>query len=515
MSSCKPESRLGLVFAVAGEEPLAEAVAFRVLHEGGNAVDAAVAMGFALAVTIPHLGGVGGDFFALVREPDGRVWFVNGSGHAPRRLTREMLESRGYTSVPSRGPLSPTVPGLVGGLRLLWEKGGTMEWGRLLEPARRLAREGFPASPGYVRSLQAYKGLLEGDPGSRETYLRGAPKRPGDPVRFPGLARLLELVADDPWSFYRGEPARAVEEYLSSLGGVLTAGDLGEYSPETGRPLMLEYRGWRLWEMPPNTQGLTTLHIMGVLEQWRLPRSVEDRFYYILSAAAPAYRARDRHLGDPRWMRHSPEELLSEEWLEGLRAEARSGPPSCLHMGRAGAGSGDTTFYAVADGEGRVVAAIQSLFMPFGSTVTEPRFQVTLHGRANGFTLEPGLPNALEPGKRPLHTLSAVIAESPDGGVYAVGTSGGHYRPQQHALLLTSIIDHGAEPGEAVALPRILWTPGTCSLVADPDAPRPPLPGYEMRSGRTGVASIVWVRERLRGSAVDPRGDGVPLVGAP
>ncbi|MEB3816760.1 MAG: gamma-glutamyltransferase family protein [Desulfurococcales archaeon] len=500
---------------VASEEPLASAVGLGILLRGGNAVDAAVAVSFALSVVAPHLGGVGGDFFSLVMTPGGRVYFFNGSGQAPARLTPELLEGLGYREAPSRGPLAPTVPGMVGGLYLMWRRLGSLEWRDLVEPAIRLAGEGFPVPPSLAAAIGEHKELLGIDPGSRATYLEGLEARPGGPARLPGLARLLEGVAEDPWFLYRGEPAERIEEYLSERGGVLASSDMRAYEPVESEPLSLDYRGWRLWEMPPNSQGATSLHILAILERVGapIPRRPLERVPLLVAASLPAYRFRDREIGDPRYMRVKPWELVSDSLLDRLAGEAPGQPPPCKN--RSQAGGGDTTFYIVVDADGMVVAGIQSLFYHFGSGVTEPTYQLTLNGRVNGFTLERGLPNTLAPGKRPLHTLSALVAESPEGEVAVMGSSGGHFRPQQHALLATSIIDHGMSPGEAVAAERVLWKPYTCELVADEgieEVPGMP-PGYRVTHGRTGVAAAAL---RVAGGywilATDPRGDGYPYI---
>lgn len=497
--------------AVASEEPIASAVGLWILSLGGNAVDAAVGVSLALAVVAPHLGGIGGDYFALIHTPGGETLFIDGSGPAPSQLTRDLLVSRGYERVPRRGPLSTTVPGMIDALYEMWRRLGSLEWKSIVMRVARLADEGFPAPPSLARAVEAYRSILSQDPGSRETYLLRDQLRPGDPVRFPGLAKLLQLIADDPRSFYEGEPAERIEEYLAERGGVLSRDDMGRYHSEWRTPVSITYRGWRVWEMPPNTQGVTTLHMLSILEQWSLPRDPSDRFYYILSAAVPAYKARDAELGDPRYMTMSVEELLSPNYTSMLRSMAARGPPSCAGV-NSGAGFGDTTYYAVVDREGMVVSGIQSLFMPFGSAITEPDYQVTLHGRASGFTMEPGRPNTVAPGKKPLHTLSAVIMESNDR-IIALGASGGHFRPQQHALLVTSIVDHGYTLGEAVALPRLLWDPGSCRVVADRGARESRVPpGYEVVYGRTGVAAAVMLGDSVVWAATDPRGDGYPAI---
>ncbi|MEB3806317.1 MAG: gamma-glutamyltransferase family protein [Desulfurococcales archaeon] len=502
----------GRKLGVATEEPLASAAAARVLFLGGNAVDASVAASLVLGVVAPHLGGLGGDYFALIRTPDGRVDYVNGSGHAPRGLKRELFLDRGLRSVPPRGPLSPTVPGMIDALYRMWRRHGSMEWRDLVEPAIRLAREGFPAPPSLAKAIKTHASELAKDPGSRRTYLENTPMEPGTTVKFEGLARLLEEIAGDPRSFYEGSPAERIEEYLAERGGVLALDDMRTYEAAFEDPVNASYHGWTVWEMPPNTQGITTLHMLKVLEQWRLPRDPRSRLYYILSAAGVVYEARDRELGDPRYMKMNVEELLSEDYIGMMRSIAARGPPECARLAGASSGDGDTTHYTVMDGDGMIVSGIQSLFQPFGSMVTEPVYQVTLHGRASGFTLQPGRPNTLEPGKKPLHTLSAVIAVAGDR-ILSLGVSGGHFRPQQHAFLVTSVVDHGYSIGEAIALPRLLWTPWTCRLTVDPGVGAWGVPpGYEVVAGRTGVANGLYSWPGGLAVATDYRGDGYPVA---
>ncbi|MET1101815.1 MAG: gamma-glutamyltransferase family protein [Pyrodictiaceae archaeon] len=488
---------------VVSEEPLASMAGARILEKEGNAVDAAVATSLALAVVTPHLGGIGGDFFALVRTPEGEVYFVNGSGYAPSRLTRELVREKGYTSMPSRGPLSITVPGMVDALYTLWRRWGSLEWATLVEPAEALARNGFPAPPSLVKAIKSNLEVISRDPGSKQTYLELGIEEPGDPVVFPGLAELLGMVKEDPRSFYEGEPAERIEEYVSSLGGVLSKGDMKLYHASEDTPLSIEYHGWRVYEMPPNTQGITTLHMLMLLEDKKLPKNTLLRLRHLLQAAKKAYAVRDKYIGDPRFMRLKSKELLSKEVLENISWEPQP-------MG----GGEDTTFFAVVDREGVIVAGIQSLFYPFGSAITEPKYQVTLNNRAQGFTLKEGYPNTLAPLKKPLHTLSAVIMEN-SSHVIALGLSGGHLRPQLHALLITSIIDHGMDVGEAISAPRAVWQPGSNRIIVDKgfaDKITPP-EGYELVEGRTGVASAIDVRldKGTRVLATDPRGDGYPL----
>lgn len=496
---------------VASEEPLASSIGASILDRGGNAVDAAIATSLALSVLVPHLGGIGGDYFALIAMPEGEVYFVNGSGHSPARLTKSLLAEKGLDRVPSTGPLSPVVPGIIDALHLLWKRFGSLEWSELVEPAERLAREGFPAPPSLVSAISSNASLLSRDRGSKETYLEQDIREPGQPVAFPGLASLLSMVKEDPRSFYSDEPAEAIEEYLSSIGGVLSKGDMRSYHAYSDEPVSIGYRGWKITEMPPNTQGITTLHILSLLEEEDLPRDPLERLPQLLSAAIPAYRARDEYIGDPRYMRVKARELLSKEFIEALRREKTTALETV-------GGSADTTFYVAIDREGIVVAGIQSLFNPFGSGVTEPKFQITLNSRAQSFTLRENHPNTLLPYKRPLHTLSAVIATPPEEDrVYALGLSGGHLRPQLHALLLTSIIDHGMGLVEAISAPRAVWLPGSCQVIVDKGFESKVsriAPHCSIKAGRTGVAAGLTLN-RATGVALlatDSRGDGLPVA---
>ncbi len=492
---------------VASEHVLASLAGVKVLERGGNAVDAAIAVSFTLAVVLPHLGGIGGDFFALVWR-DARVYFFNGSCGAPRRLAKR-IEELGLKEVPEHGPLSINVPGMVEGLHLLWKRLGSLEWRELVKPAIELARKGFPMSHGLARAISSLQSELEKDEGSRNTYLAAKPK-PSMVVSFKGLAGLLEAVAEDPRSFYEGEPAEAIVEYVSRYGGVLELDDLRGCRAEEAEPIRLDYRGYTVYEMPPNTQGVTTLHVLALMERFgvsKLKRRSREWVEMLLKIYGAAYWARDSFVGDPAYMEKSVEELLSPSFIDELAKRAGHEPAWRVR------GDGDTTFYAVADAEGTVVAGIQSLFHPFGSYITEPRFQVTLNSRASGFTVKPGHVNRVEPGKKPLHTLSAMILER-GGTVIGLGLSGGHFRPQLHSQLIDAIVDRGMDVQQAIEEPRFVWHPGETRITAEQGVATA-IPGYtvEVRRypSRLGVAAAVVAEGRVRKGYVDVRGDGVAV----
>ena len=499
----------GLGGVVASEHGLASFVGARILSAGGNAVDAAVATSLALAVLVPHLGGVGGDFFMLYRSPDGRVYHVNGSSIAPKGMSVEEFKRRGLESVPERGVLSALVPGMLKGLYESWRRFGSLEWSELVRPARDLASRGFPLPRSTSRAVYLLRGCLEKDPGSRQAVLRHLLADPGTPVRLPGLASLLAGYAEDPEYPYRGDPAEALEEYVSSRGGLITAEDLRALRAEALDPVSMEYGDSRIYEMPPNTQGITTFHVLMFLQDLGGMKGLgplsAERAERLASAARIAYTIRDEHLGDPRYMKLGVEELLDTARLRSLASITEE------FSGRSGTPRGfDTTFFAVADGEGGVVAGIQSLFQAFGSCVTEPTFQITLNNRALGFTLEEGKPSTLRPGAKPLHTLSALIVEDLNGGrVAALGASGGHLRPQQHALFVTNLEDYRMDVLEAINIPRAVWDPGRNTIIYED--------GWEPREGwekvaRIGVANAVEVVGNTKKEYTDGRSEGLPVA---
>ena len=499
---------------VASEHPLASLIGSRVI-ERGNAVDAAVSTSLTLSVTLPHLGGLGGDFFALIKDPEGKVFFVDGAGFSPKALSRELMLEKGFRNMPSHGPLAITVPGIVDGLRVMWERFGSLEWADLVMEVERVAREGFPVSGSLASSVELLRSSLSRDEGSAYTYLK-TPISEGSVVRFPGLSRALQLIAEDPRSFYEGDIAERISTYIRKAGGVIEPDDFRVFKASLGEPLKGSYRGRAVYEMPPPTQGVTTLHILKLLEQIDLLRfrpESRERVETLLKAAIPSYRARDSYVTNPDHMEVSVEELLSKEFIRRLREEFNGASPDSL--GCVG-GGGDTTFFAVADKEGFLVAGIQSLFYPFGSYVTEPHYGITLNSRASSFSLDPRHVNRLEPRKRTMHTLSAVIIEDGEREL-VLGLSGGHYRPLLHAQILTNIIDYSMPVQEAIEHPRFIWEVGTRKVVME-EGLEPSIKGFNVSirkyPSRLGVAAAVEVKAGVRSGYCDIRGDGLP-VGLP
>jgi gamma-glutamyltranspeptidase/glutathione hydrolase len=486
--------------AVASEHPLASLAGYDVLRGGGNAFDAAVATSFTLAVTSHHIGGLGGDFFAMLYEArTGKVHCLNSSGWAPSGLTLDLIASKGG-SIPTYGPLSCVIPGQTAGVCEAHRKFGSVEFSKLLAPAAGYAAKGFPASEGLSRSLSL--AWEQFSPEARSAFSRdGTPPAPGAWIRQEALARTIgEIAKGGAEAFYLGEPAHEIQETLQRLGVPCAASDFRDFAPEWVRPLSLDYKGNTVFETPPNSMGATSLLMLKILSGRDLANDGPlsgARVAATMDAAQTAYDRKDRYLGDPRF-----EKVDLEAFMD-------ISPAPSTYSGRVA--DGDTTAFSIADSEGNVVSAIQSLFHHFGSRVFVPGCGVMLNDRAAGFRTEG--PNRVEPRKRPLHTLSSLIIETKGGGRIGIGTSGGDYRPLQHALFVTNLVDYRMRLEHAVDHPRFLWSEGR-ELLVEEGYETPPGTGYDVKMqpmpGHTGVCHAVETGDRLRKAVCDVRGDGAP-----
>jgi len=497
---------------VLSEHPLASVVGAMILRSGGNAVDAAVAVSFSLSVLQPHLSGLGGDYFALIYVRDSnKVYFINGSGYAPRGVSIDFMKDLGFKEMPLRSPYSITIPGMVDALHSMWRRFGTLEWGELLKPSIKLAREGFPQYPSLVNAVRDNYELLMSDEGSRKTYL-SSDTGVGNLIKFPNMGDALEAVAEDYRNFYEGEVAESIVNYLRGKGAPIDLTDFKEYRSRWGDVLRINYRGYDVYETPPNTQGVTTLHILKIMNELNIsslgPLS-RERVCLFLRIFKAAYSVRDRYVGDPNYVRV---DLLGDDVLQELfKLFNEQSLTTCNYLRHL---NGDTTYYVVIDRDGNVVSGIQSIFHHFGSGITEPRYGVTLNNRGSSFTLDPTHVNALAPRKLPLHTLSTVMVFKDGELRWVLGTSGGHFRPQIHVELLTNLIDYGMDPQSSVELQRFIWDLGS-GLVAEEGVDAGEIPGLNVRyvsyPSRLGVASILEIRDGVRVGASDIRGDGLGL----
>lgn len=444
--------------AVATSHPLAAQVGLRVLQEGGNAIDAAVATAAALAVLEPTGNGIGGDAFALVWDGQ-RLHGLNASGRAPRALTPAVFARQGLAEVPKDGWLPVTVPGAVSAWVALTRRFGSMPLARLLEPAARYAEEGHPIPPviaGYWRA--AAQRFAQWDDW-RQTFLPwGRPPEPGELFACPDQARTLRLIGEsDGEAFYRGELARAMARYAEQTGGFLTEEDLAAHQPEWVSPIRTTYRGFDVWEIPPNGQGLVALLALNILEDTELPSLPHlsaAQLHLIIEALKLAFADARRYIADPSAAPVPTAALLSKAYAAERRtliardaalAEAAPGVPR----------DGDTVYLCTADSQGRMVSYIQSNYMGFGSGVVVPGTGIALHNRGAGFTLEEGHPNQVAPGKRPYHTIIPAFLSRNGVPLAAFGVMGGDMQPQGHVQVVIGIVDYALNPQAALDAPRV------------------------------------------------------------
>jgi gamma-glutamyltranspeptidase/glutathione hydrolase len=487
--------------AVASEQPLASLAGYDVLRKGGNAFDAAVATSFALAVTFHPAGGLGGDFFGMFYEAKaGKVHCLMASGWSPSGLTIDLVKSRAGGQIPMYGPLTCVIPGYVAGVCEMHRKLGGSELRDLVSASAEYASNGFPAGEGICRSTASvYNDLSDG---AKKVFApNGRPPAPGEWIRQERLGKLISEVAEGgPRAFYSGWPAEKILETLQGLNVPTEKADFLDFAPEWVTPLKLDYRGTTVYEMPPNSMGATSLLILKLLSSARLSEAEplsKERIETTMEAALAAYARRDEMLGDPRFTKIDIGRFM--DTLPELGAR------------QARVRKGDTTAFSIADSEGNLVSGIQSLFHHFGSRVFVPECGIFLSNRGAGFSLDG--PNKVEPRKRPLHTLSSMLLEREGLPYMAIGTSGGDYRPLQHALFVTNAVDYAMPLEQVVGHQRFLWDGGNSLLVED-GYETEGLTGFDIQwlpmLGKTGVCQAVEVSDRSRKAVCDARGDGIP-----
>ncbi|MGF1571145.1 MAG: gamma-glutamyltransferase [Nodosilinea sp.] len=441
---------------------LASAAGRRILHQGGSAVDAAVAVNAVLSVVYPHMTGLGGDGFWLIyQRQTNRVYGLNGSGRAGGQVTRQRFAEQGLTTIPQRGPKSViTVPGGVSAWASAQGRFGRLPWAQLLQPAIELAEAGYPVSASQAGWTRLNAPLLRDYSDRFLPFLPGGePPQAGEILTNPTLAATLrQLATGGPEAFYRGDIARQIVAYLKSLGGWLTEADFADHTSTWVDPITTRYRGYTVGQLPPNTQGFTVLQMLNLIEPFDLQamgHGSADYYHLLVEATKLAFADRDRWLGDPAFHDIPLDQLISKGYSDRRRPRISMTQAQHPPAGRIG---GDTVYSAVVDGEGNAVSVIQSLYFDFGSAVVPPGLGFALQNRGALFSLEASHINALEPGKRPFHTLIPGLVLNGDGTPYLVlGTMGGEGQPQTQLALLTRVLDFGFTPQAAVELPRWVW----------------------------------------------------------
>jgi gamma-glutamyltranspeptidase len=444
-----------------------------IMAEGGNAIEAMVAMAAVIAVVYPHMNQLGGDGFWLVREPSGRIRALMAAGVAGSRALPELYGEAGLDTIPPRGPLAAlTVPGAVAGWSLALEAahsfGGKLPLAELLGPAVRHARDGFAIS----RSHSACAALpgLQGAPGFAETFLvDGKPPAQGTRLQQPALAATIEQLAhtglDD---FYRGDVGREIADDLDRIGSPVTRPDLVRCRATIAEPLSVELQAGTAFNTPPPTQGLASLMILALFDRLGVRQSDSfDHIHGLVEATKRALRLRDRYLTDPQRLPHPPGRYLEPAFLDAQAREIDRQRASKW----APAGGGDTIWMGAADASGLVVSYIQSLYWEFGSGCVLRKTGVLMQNRGVSFSLERGALNRLEPGRLPVHTLNPALVVLRDGRIMAYGTMGGDAQPQIQAALFTRHIGFRVPLPETLDRPRCVlgqtWGSPHASLLVE------------------------------------------------
>ena len=486
---------------VATEHPLASQAGATILALGGHAVDAAVAANAVMGVVCPMMCGVGGDLFAIVSEHDGAIHGVNGSGWAPAGLTPGFLETR-HTDMPQSGVHSITVPGAVAGWSLLLERFGRMPLGRLLEPATALAEDGFPVAEITAEEWRNQASSLRADPETARTFLPdGMPPSFGSIFRNADLAwTYRQIAANGADAFYRGEISRRIVAGLERRGAAMAGADLSEFHAQWVDPISTSYRGWDIFELPPNGAGIAALMMLNIMESssafakgfGETGPTIADALHVMIEAKKLAYADMQRHVADPLFSNVPIAAMLNKEYgrerasmIDPRRAKSRveagslpvhagPGSPKLARNFAVSSEGGDTTYLSVVDAAGNMVSLIQSNFASFGSGVVAEGTGFALQNRGALFTLDRTHPNVLAPRKRPLHTIIPALMTrrepsptrptnptSPTNPTpptnptrIAFGIMGGWNQSQAHAQFVANVVDRGMNIQAALEAPR-------------------------------------------------------------
>lgn len=448
---------------VATSQPLATQAALDILRQGGSAVDAAIAANAVLGVVEPMMDGVGGDLFAIIWDAkEKRLHGLNASGRSPESLTPEIFRARGLKSIPGNGPLSISVPGCVDGWDAMHRKFGKLPWATILRPAIDYARDGFPVSEQVAFDWEFYgRGYRDQSAGFRQVYtIDGKIPVKGDIFRNPLLAATLAKIAQGGRDvFYQGEIAKAIDAYCRREGCFLTTRDLAAHTSDWVEPVSTSYRGYDVWELPPNGQGVTALQMLNILEGYDLKKfgfGSREHIHYFVEAKKLAYEDRAKFYADPAFNRLPLKGLLSKEYAAERRkliSDSRAGVG--YEPGNPALQQGETVYLTVADREGNMVSLIQSVASSFGSGMAPDGLGFVLHNRGASYTLEAGHYNTYAPRKRPFHTIIPAFMTRDGEPFLSFGVMGGAFQPLGHVQIVTNIVDFGMNIQEAGDAPRI------------------------------------------------------------
>ena len=446
----------------ATSQPLATQIALDILRQGGSAVDAAIAANAALGLMEPTGSGIGGDLFAIVWDAEtDKLYGLNASGRSPASLTLEVFTNAGLKKIPARGPLPVTVPGCVDGWFELHRRFGRLSMEQVLAPAIRYAREGFPVSELIAYYWGRSVPILQDYPGFRDTFMPGgrAPQK-GEIFKNPSLADTYEALGREGRDvFYKGRIAETIDRFMKREGGYLSYEDLASHTSEWMDPVSTEYRGYDVWELPPNGQGITVLEMLNILEGYDIRAmgfGSAAHIHSFVEAKKLAFEDRAKFLADPAFVDIPVDALISKEY--GAERRALISPDRAAERYDAGnpaMNDGDTVYLTVADDAGNMVSLIQSNYRGMGSGLCPDGLGFCLHDRGELFDLEPGRPNTYEPRKKPFHTIIPGFITKDDQPWLSFGVMGGAMQPQGHVQIIMNLIDFGMTLQEAGDAPRV------------------------------------------------------------
>ncbi|UCD23081.1 MAG: gamma-glutamyltransferase [Gemmatimonadota bacterium] len=446
----------------ATSQPLATQVALDILKQGGNAVDAAIAANAVLGLVEPTGNGIGGDLFAIVWDASSKqLYGLNASGRSPSALTVEEFERLGIDRIPAYGPLPVSVPGAVDGWFELHGKFGRLSMAQILAPAIAYARSGFPVTEVIAYYWASGVDNLKEFPGFADVFMpNGRAPNKGEVFRNPALANTLELIARDGRdAFYKGDIARTIDAYMKRVGGYLSYDDLASHESEWVDPVSTDYRGYTVWELPPNGQGIAALQMLNILEGYDIAAmgfGSPEYLHVLTEAKKLAFEDRAKFYADPAFHEIPVDWLISKEYAAQRRAlidpqqAARDYPAGDPRLG-----AGETIYLTTADAEGNMVSLIQSNYRGMGSGMTPDGLGFVIQDRGELFNLEEGHFNSYAPGKRPFHTIIPAFVTKDGEPFMSFGVMGGAMQPQGHVQVLVNIIDFGMNLQEAGDAPRM------------------------------------------------------------
>lgn len=522
----KYPSRRGLVYGTKGmvcsSQPLAAQAGLDMLKKGGNAVDAAIATAIALTVLEPTSNGLGSDAFALVWA-GGTLYALNGSGYAPALLNPQVDALRGKTEMPARGWEAVTVPGAVSDWAELHKRFGKLPFAELFQPAIDYAENGYALTPiisrlwqNALKTFAPFKGQAAFEGWFDVFAADGTAPQAGDVVKLPQHGKTLRLLAETYGeSFYRGEVADAIGAFSQATGGYIRQSDLAAYRAEWVDPISIDYRGYKIWELPPNGHGIVALMALNILKGIKLDaKDSVETYHNEIEAMKLAYADGRKYVADPRYMKAQVAQLLADEYTAKRRALIghdallpEPGDPFC----------GGTVYLCAADGEGNMVSYIQSNFMGFGSGIVVPGYGIALNDRGAGFSLDPQHDDYLAPLKKPYHTIIPGFLTKDGEAVGPFGVMGGFMQPQGHVQVMQNCIDFGMNPQEALDAPRWQWVAGK-KVMIEAGAGEEIISGLRARGHELivtddtiefGRGQMIWRGDNgVLVGATEPRADG-------